>query len=264
MMWRETGVAITLCWLAAGGFLVLFALTVVIGLLDPRQLGGVSVWAKPLKFQIATVVHLATMAWVASRLGPEWREGWLLQLLLLLAIASATFEVAYITLQGALQQPSHFNMSTPFHATMYSLMAVGAVVLTVSAGALGVIVGLDGQVRMGPGLRHAVALGLVGGTVLTLIIAFELGGRMTHHVGTPPEQQSRLPVFGWSRDVGDLRPPHFFATHMMQALPALGWLADRTLPPFAAAAGAWLAALLWAALTWWLFREALAGRPFLG
>jgi hypothetical protein len=264
MMWREPGAAIMLCWLAAGFFLALFALTAVIERVDPRQLGGVSVWAKPLKFQIATVVHLATMAWVASRLGPEWREGWLLHLLLLLAIASATFEVGYITLQGALQQASHFNISTPFHATMYSLMAVGAVVLTVSAGALGVIVALDGQVRMGPGLRHAVALGLVGGTVLTLVIALEMGGRMTHHVGTPPESESRLPVFGWSRDMGDLRPPHFFATHMMQAVPALGWLADRALPPFAATTGVWVAAILWAALTWWLFREALAGRPFLG
>lgn len=264
MSWREPGAAVTLCWLAAGGFLLIFALTAGIERLDARQLGGVSVWAKPLKFQIATALHLATMAWVASRLGQEWREGWLLHLVLLLAIASAAFEVGYITLQGALQQPSHFNISTPFHATMYSLMAAGAVVLTVSAGALGVIVALDGQVRMGPGLRSAVALGLVGGTVLTLIIAFEMGGRMTHHVGTPPQPASTWPILGWSRDVGDLRPPHFFATHMMQAVPALGWLADRTLPPFAAVVAAWIAAALWAALTWWLFRAALAGRPFPG
>jgi len=62
--------------------------------------------------------------------------------------------------------------------------------------------------------------------------------------------------------VGDLRPPHFFASHMMQAVPALGWLADRTLPPFAAMLGAWIAAAAWAGLAWWLFREALAGGRF--
>ncbi|MGK7867616.1 hypothetical protein [Falsiroseomonas sp. E2-1-a20] len=264
MTWREPGAAITLCWFAAGSFLVIFALTAGVERLDPRQIGGVSVWAKPLKFQIATVVHLATMAWVASRLGEEVREGWLLHAVLLLAIASASFEVAYITLQGALQQRSHFNVATPFHAAMYSLMALGAVVLTVSAGVLGVMVALDGQARMGPGLRHAVALGLVGGTLLTLVIALDMGGRMTHHVGTPPTPESRWPVFGWSRDVGDLRPPHFFATHMMQAVPVLGWVADRALPPLAATAAAWVAAATWAALTWWLYREALAGRPFLG
>lgn len=94
------------------------------------------------------------------------------------------------------------------------------------------IVALDGQVRVGRGPRSAVALGLVGSTVLTLIIAFDMGGRMTHHVGIPPQPASRWPIFGWSRDVGDLRPRHFFATHMIQSVPALGWLADRTLPPF--------------------------------
>jgi len=261
--WREPGAALTLCWLAAGGFLALWALTAGIERLDGRQLGGVSVWSKPLKFQIAAAVHLATMAWVASRLGEDWREGWVVQAVLLLAIASATFEVAYITVQGALQQPSHFNVSTPFHATMYSLMAAGAVVLTVAAGALGVIVALDGTVRMGPALRHAVVLGLVGGTVLTIIIAFEMGGRMTHHVGTPAQPEARWPLTGWSRDVGDLRPPHFFATHMMQAVPVLGWLADRALPPVVAMLAAWIAAVLWAALTWWLFRGALAGWPVL-
>lgn len=264
MISREPGAAVALYRVAAGGFLLISLVTAGIQRLNARQVGGVSVWAKPMKFQIATVVHLATMAWVASRLGEEWREGWLLHLVLLLAIASAAFEVGYITLQGALQQPSHFNTSMPFHATMYSLMAAGAVVLTVSAGALGVMVALDGRVRMGPGLRTAAALGLMGGTVLTLIIAFEMGGRMTHHVGTPPQPASHWPIFGWSRDVGDLRPPHFFATRMMQAVPALGWLADRTLPPVAAVVAAWIAAALWAALTWWLFREALAGRPFLG
>jgi hypothetical protein len=143
-------------------------------------------------------------------------------------------------------------------------MAAGAVVLTVSAGALGVMVALDGRVRMGPGLRTAAALRLVGGTVLTLIIAFEMGGRMTQHIGMPPQPASRWPISGWPRDVGDLRQPHFFATHMRQAVPALGWLADRTLPAFAAVLGAWIAAALWAALTWWLFREALAGRAFPG
>ena len=86
MNWREPGAAITLTWFAVGGFLALWALTAGIERLDPRQIGGVSVWSKPLKFQIATVVHLATMAWVASRLGEEWRDGAVLQAVLLLVL----------------------------------------------------------------------------------------------------------------------------------------------------------------------------------
>jgi hypothetical protein len=219
---------------------------------------------KPLKFQLAVALHLATFAWAAGRLGDGWRKGWLLRAVLLLAIVSALFEVAYIMVQAGLQQASHFNVATRFHAAMYAAMAVGAVVLTTAAGAIGLMVAIDGRVQMGPGLRHAVALGLVGGTVLTLIIAFEMGGRLTHHVGTPPQPESRWPVFGWSRDVGDLRPPHFFATHMMQAVPLLGWLADRALPSPAALVAAWAVAAIWAAVTWYLFHEALAGRPPLG
>lgn len=264
MIRRDPGGAVTLCWRAAGALLVLFAITAAIAQFDPRELGGTSTWAKPLKFQLATALHLATMAWVASRLSEGWRMGWVVPAVLLLALASTAFEIGYITWQGALGQPSHFNVATPFRAAMYSAMAVGAVVLTASAGVLGLLVALDPQVRMGPGLRHAVALGLMGGTVLTLIIAFEMGGRMTHHVGTPPAPEARWPILGWSREVGDLRPPHFFATHMMQAVPALGWLADRALPAFAATMAAWGAAALWAALCWWLFQGALAGRPFPG
>ena len=38
---------------------------------------------------------------------------------------------------------------------------------------------------------------------------------------------TKIQLLGWSREVGDLRIPHFIATHMMQLLPLLGWLLDR-------------------------------------
>jgi len=38
---------------------------------------------------------------------------------------------------------------------------------------------------------------------------------------------SKIPVVGWSREVGDLRIPHFIATHMMQILPLLGLFLDK-------------------------------------
>jgi hypothetical protein len=260
MTWRDGEGALALCRAVACGLVLAFGVTLLLDRLDGRQIGGEGVWVKPLKFQAAVALHLFTLALFASRLDEAWRAGWLLRAMLLLAAASAVFEVAYIMIQAGLRQPSHFNVATRFPAAM----AVGAVVLTAAAAVVGVMVALDGQARLGPGLRHAVALGLIGGTVLTLVIAFEMGGRMTHHVGTPPQPESRWPVLGWSRDVGDLRPPHFFATHMMQAVPALGWLADRALAPSAAIAASWLLAIAWAGLTWWLFREALAGRPAFG
>jgi hypothetical protein len=61
--------------------------------------------------------------------------------------------------------------------------------------------------------------------------------------------------------VGDLRPAHFFATHMMQAVPLAGVLAARVMPGTAAIIAVLVFALLWSALVWITFQEALAGSP---
>ncbi|MGL4242404.1 MAG: hypothetical protein ACRCTI_14950, partial [Beijerinckiaceae bacterium] len=61
---------------------------------------------------------------------------------------------------------------------------------------------------------------------------------------------------------GDLRVPHFFATHLAQALPVLGFIVDRLRLParrWWIATGAAVGVLV-VALT---FAQALAGRPFL-
>jgi hypothetical protein len=63
--------------------------------------------------------------------------------------------------------------------------------------------------------------------------------------------------------VGDLRVPHFFATHMMQTIPLAGLVADRLFPTQAAIIVVWLATAAWTALTLWLFRQALSGVPLL-
>ena len=72
-----------------------------------------------------------------------------------------------------------------------------------------------------------------------------------------------LPIFGWSTTGGDLRVPHFSATHRLQVLPLVGWIADRSRRK-AARRWVWLA-LIAAALavlaTGW---QALQGRPFFG
>ena len=69
--------------------------------------------------------------------------------------------------------------------------------------------------------------------------------------------------FGWSTTGGDLRVPHFFATHAMQALPLAGWLADRVWPARARAL-VWLAAPAYSAVVIATFVQARAGIPFLG
>jgi len=88
-----------------------------------------------------------------------------------------------------------------------------------------------------------------------------MGGSGSPWIGSVPLDKGGVPVFGWSREVGDLRVSHFFATHLMQVLPAIGWLADRgTARPVRIVA---LASLIGVAVVAATFIQALSGQPLI-
>jgi hypothetical protein len=252
-----------LWWAVAAGFVALLLVTLCVSTFDQRLIGIEGAWVKPIKFQISLAIHFATLAVIARLLSEQQRTGSILFWVAVISIGSAVFEIAYIMIQAARQQASHFNLSTALYQTMYVLMAIGAVFITSAAAVVGAIAWFDSGASMGLATRTAVTIGLIGGTLLTLVIAFRLGGALNHHVGIEPAGAARFPFSGWSMSVGDLRVPHFFATHMMQAIPIAGLLADRVIPIQAAVIVVWLAAAAWIALTLWLFQQALAGFPLL-
>lgn len=247
-------------WGTAALLAALFAITLGIQIFDNRLIANESVWAKPLKFYLALAIHFATLALIVGALSAPYRTGTLLFVVSLVAAASAGFEMTYMVVQAARQQASHFNLSTPFHAAMYVLMALGAVVIVGAAGIVGIIACLDDAARLTDTLRTAAAIGLIGGTALTLIVAFRMGAGLNHHIGTESLGAARVPLTGWSRTVGDLRVPHFFATHMMQAVPVAGLAIERIASGAGALALVWLFAVAWGAFTWFTFDRALAGQ----
>lgn len=248
-------------WTAAALLMALFAATLVVHAFDRRLLDGAAVWAKPLKFEVSLAIHFATLAMVVGALSEPWRQGALLRYVAWASAVSAALEIAYIVVQAARQEASHFNLSTPFHAAMYAGMAIGAVVITAAAAAVGSAALLDGESRMGPATRLGAVVGLIGGTLLTLVIAFRMGGALDRHVGLEPAGAPRMPLTGWSLAVGDGRVPHFFATHMMQVIPLAGLGLDRMAARGWAIAGVLVVAALWTMLTLALFRQANAGLP---
>jgi hypothetical protein len=249
------------------GLSAALALPSVIALgLDDRLINGISVWSKPLKFQASLAMMLLTLILLLPLIEARTRAGIGVFLASLMAAITANGEVFYITLQAARGRASHFNDSTAFEATAYSVMGVGAALLVLSSLVIGVYILRRPRAGAPAGLRLGGGWGLVLGSVATLITAFALGGGQIdgpgHWVGGIKTDIGGLPLFGWSRTGGDLRVPHFFATHIMQALPILGLGLDRFTPRFAKP-GIALGAVISIAVVIGTFVQAVQGRPFL-
>jgi len=208
--------------------LALFALAMLVAMvptlfalaLDPRMVHGVATWAKPLKFMASTALFAATMAWAIGLLPEAVRRSRTTRTLAWLVIATASFEVGYISLQAALGVPSHYNDSNAFHAAMFSLMALAAVVLVATQAVLAWQ--LMRHVQPRTVFVQAVAIGLAFTFLLSTASGFLLGALR-------PPAGAGLAVAGWHLGGGDLRPAHFVAVHAQQLLPLAG-LAIQRLP----------------------------------
>lgn len=252
-----------LLWWAGWAALALSLPLLLLAWADPRTLNGVSVWVKPWKFHLSVGVHLLTLAWFAALLPATPARQRALGRMTALALACSVFELAYITWRAARGEASHFNHATAFADVMYSLMGLGAVLLTGCAGWLGWHIARARDFTLGPVLQRGLVLGLLGGFVLGTAAGAYLGGQPGHWVGGQPSDAQGLALLGWARDGGDLRVAHFIGLHAMQVVPAVAWLAARRWPAARARRVVDLFAVAWAALAVFAFLQALLGRPFL-
>ncbi|MFP1632665.1 hypothetical protein ACLB6G_13075 [Zhengella sp. ZM62] len=243
--------------------IVLLALTVLWGFVDVRTIEGVPVWMKPLKFALSFVVLFGTIALVERRLSDRVRDGWTLRIIGWLMAAAFLSEMAYMMYQAGRAEPSHFNVSTPFHRMMYEIvMAAGAVSLVAATAVIGWVVKRDKRADLGPALREAIWLGFLLTFLLTMVVAGYLSVNGSHFVGLHPEGAPTMPFFGWSGIAGDLRPAHFASIHAMQALPLMAiWLDRRGRPGSLRTIR--LAALGYSIVTVALFGQALLEIPLI-
>ncbi|MEM7708515.1 MAG: hypothetical protein AAF358_23370 [Pseudomonadota bacterium] len=240
----------------------LFALAMFVVLLppwltDPRLFEGAPIFSKPQKFNLSMAVHFFTLALLAQQLPRAVRRGPILLTTSYLAVAAMLLEIIYITLQAARGRRSHFNFETGIEASMYAVMGVGAVTLIAAAVVLAILLWRRGQTDM-PGYRWGSILGLITGFVVTGVVAGVQSSIGTHPADAHPSGGAVIPWIGWSREVGDLRPAHFVALHLMQTVPLIGYLADRR--GLAAVPIVIVATLLQLVLAFALFAQALAGK----
>lgn len=237
----------------------LTAVTLVGYFVDDRELLGVSLWEKPLKFAVSGVLYAVTWSWLIGHFTRWRRAAWWAGTVIAVTLA---IELAVIVGAAVAGITSHFNVSTPLAATLWSIMAVAITTLWVgsfvAAAALWRNPGADPARQAA--IRAGVAISLVG-----MVLAFLMTGPTAeqlsdfqgiagaHAVGTA-DGGPGLPLLGWSTIAGDLRIPHFIGMHALQALPLFALLLElgaRRLAPLRDAlvrrglvitgAGTWLA-----------------------
>lgn len=221
---------VTRVWIMSAGFLLAVLVVIMPAYyFDARLFNGVSLWHKPTKFALSLLIHFATLAWLAKQLELRYRKSLTLIVVGYSAVAAMLFEQVYITVQAARGRGSHFNYSTDLESALYGVMGLGALLLVLASFVLGIMIWRKGT-RDGSGLRLGSIAGLLLGSVLTLCFGMYMSSQPSHLVqiaGEAVNDAGGLPVVGWSRTVGDLRIPHFVATHMMQVLPLVGLGLDR-------------------------------------
>lgn len=206
--------------MATAAFLVLLMVpTFILAQVDPRLIGGVGAWVKPLKFEASLALQLATIALAWPLLPAKVQTDWRGRAIQMLLIVPALLEMAYIFGRAAQGEGSHFSVATPFTSAMYGLMAAGAVSLVATTAIVGALILRHGANSI---IALATGLGFVIGGVLGLFTGFAIGGNGGAGIGGPSPVVGGLPIVGWSTAYGDLRVAHFVGLHAMQIVPLVG------------------------------------------
>lgn len=221
--------------------LAAMVITSVLGLIgmavDPRTVLNAPTWAKTTKFSISVAFYSATLLWMLTFIQGRPR---LVNFLGTSVGGILLFEMVAIILQGARARVMHFNVSTPFDATLWSLMTVTIFVLyfinLIGAGVLWFTRIADPALAWGLRLGFLVmVVGLTQGFLMPgpnddQLARLQAGEKLdligAHTVGAP-DGGPGLPLVGWSTTHGDLRIGHFVGLHGMQAIPVLGFLISR-------------------------------------
>lgn len=230
--------------------------------LDPRQFQGENIWVKPIKFQMALIAYLLTLAFFAQWLPQGMTQRRSYRIYAGIVVFTIIGELAWICGAAMFGTASHFNTGTPLMAILYSVMGVFAVTLTSASLVYGIAIWRNGATDLAPALKLSIALGLILNFVLTIPIAGTLASLPGHFVGVPALDLA-VPLIGWSGEVGDLRVPHFFATHAMHFLPLAGLAYASWGGGSSGQKPVWAFALAYTAFTAFVFAQALNGVPLI-
>ena len=210
---------------------------------------GVSAWLKPFKFALSTYLFAWAMAWYCHYLAEFNQPLFNWSVILLLG-----FEIVYIAIMAGKGEISHYNTSSPLYASLFSMMALAATLVTLYTA----FVGFQFFTHPFPQLPSYYLWAIRLSILIFVIFSFEgfaMGSRLSHTVGAVNDN-SNLWILGWSKTVGDLRVSHFIGMHALQVLPVLSFYLIKNTK------GTVVVALLYGVLSVFTLVQALQGKPF--
>jgi hypothetical protein len=224
---------------------------------DSRTILGISPWIKPIKFSLSIAIYVWTLAWFLRYLVDRARP---VRIISWGVAISMMAEITCIVMQSARGTTSHFNVATPFDATVFIFMGA---IIALNAMLVAWVLVLFGTSELLP-ITPAYAWGIRCGLLLFLLASAEGGIMVGHHAHTvgAPDGGPGLPLINWSREHGDLRVAHFLGMHALQILPFAGYLLGRSRRGDSQQVGYVLAfAFLYLVATLVLTWMAMLGRP---
>jgi len=207
---RTISPALYYCGLA---HLALFVLMIIIAQFDHRQLIGINLWTKSIKFAISITIYCFTWPLLLQYFPFERLK----QRFVNFTVFAMTFEMLAIASQAARGQLSHYNTSGIYNALLFSAMGIVIVSQTLFALYMGIRFFKVKIPQITPALLWAIRLGIM----MAGFFALEGGimaSRLAHTVGAA-DGGPGIPFFNWSRIAGDLRIAHFMGLHALQIIP---------------------------------------------
>ena len=243
-------------------FLLAMVPTLLAMSFDTRTVNDVNVWVKPTKFLLSLAVYYTTVGWYFGYLSPDVQQTRVARFIIWATIVVGVAEMLWLVLAAVAGVPAHFNRASIVWSIAYPVAGVGATVL---------LIGMFLQARLIT--RHALPdvsplfrLGVLAGTYVacasTLLTAYFLAAGTGHWVGGTSSDLNGLTMFGWSRDGGDLRVPHFWALHAHQLVPLLVWVFVEKLGWVKARGGVFLIVMTYVGFVAAVFAQALSGQSF--
>ena len=183
---------------------------------------GINAWIKPMKFFFSIWIFCWTMGWYLAYLYNKRR----VRIYTWMVVIVMIIEQVIITWQAANGRLSHFNITTPLYRSLFSIMGIAIVTLTVWTGVIGYYFFKQKQFNATMPYIWGIRLGII----ISVLFAFEGGimaGLLSHTIGAP-DGGPGLPVVNWSTQYGDLRVAHFIGIHSLQVIPLFGYYIARS------------------------------------